>query len=318
MNDKSPVSEPEWRAYKVGEKSKRPNWTEQTCQPFSHLYHIAHIDHAYDIVRNQEIQSYLVQDKSILNKERISVVWLSPNDWYQGSMYGNIRFCLDLNDVISGMSFYWVEVMKEYTPVAPRILITDKNHPDLSPYDPTVGDGPWWHDVSTNTHYRNGDFNLEFMLERDVQLKEVKEYDFVKHHESFCNKKDKGCAHKGWTPEKAGGVFVAGITGNEIKVGVASFESAYQKSWYEFARWIKAQRYTYAGNLVHTGVGKTIAKAYLAAYSRYDYDGCREIAGLFLSLDALLEACAVAIEWRLKGSRGWHLFRDSKEQFDSD
>jgi hypothetical protein len=66
--------------------------------------------------------------------------------------YGNVSFSLDWRTLIAGKRFYWVEVMPYPKIPACRILITEKNYdgdPDMTPYDPRTGDGPWWYDEAS-------------------------------------------------------------------------------------------------------------------------------------------------------------------------
>lgn len=75
-------------------KPSTKNWVENDCQSFSNISHVSHINNALNIIEDGVIKSGLVFDKSLLNTERILVVWLSPNDWggAGGFRYGNVRF----------------------------------------------------------------------------------------------------------------------------------------------------------------------------------------------------------------------------------
>uniref|UniRef100_UPI00288B1547 hypothetical protein n=1 Tax=Xanthomonas sp. WCS2017Cala2-12 TaxID=3073639 RepID=UPI00288B1547 len=85
---------------------------------FSEVYHITHFEAAKELIASGRIITQLIKDKSKLNGEDIKVLWLSPNDWYNGSLYGNVRFSYNINDLIKGKNFYGVEVMDQYEPTA--------------------------------------------------------------------------------------------------------------------------------------------------------------------------------------------------------
>jgi len=67
-------------------------------------------------------------------------------------------------------------------------LLTSKTYQNLEEYDPRKGDGPWWYDEERKTHYFNGHYCLEFMLEDDLELRNDVSIDFVSHHREFCSK----------------------------------------------------------------------------------------------------------------------------------
>lgn len=157
---------------------------------FSEVYHITHFPAAKELIESGRIITQLIKDKSKLNGQDIKVVWLSPNDWYNGSLYGNVRFSYDFNDLIEDKKFYSVEVMDQYEPTACRILITNKNYirnPLLSPYDPRAEyAGPWYID-QTGQNYYHKSYNIEFMFDSEFNINDALKIDFVNHHPDFCN-----------------------------------------------------------------------------------------------------------------------------------
>ena len=87
-----------------------------------------------------------------------------------------------------------------YGVTACRILLTKNdyaNHPHLIPYDPTEGNGPWWFDEASGTHYWNGEHCLEFMIEHDIEFSALTDIDFVEHHKKQCNIDPKTCPERG-------------------------------------------------------------------------------------------------------------------------
>ena len=185
----------DWTRFTVGTRSTKRNWTEPSCQPLTSVSHVTHIRQAFDVLRDGRLLPQLIYDESRLNTERILVVWLSPNDWSNagGYRYGNIAFDFDWPRIIAGKRFYWIGAMS-YRPAACRILVTDQNRDkSLLTYDPTAGNGPWWHDVASNRHYWNGNYCLEFMLEAPMPLDSVHSLRFVTHHPNRCSIAPRSC-----------------------------------------------------------------------------------------------------------------------------
>ncbi|MFH1974387.1 MAG: hypothetical protein ABIJ52_02350 [Pseudomonadota bacterium] len=211
------MSKKEWSKYKVGEKSTRKNWTEQSCQPFSTVRHITHIKDAIRIIEDGKIRSSLVWDESKLNNSRTCVSWVSPNTWANGSIYGNISFEYIWDDLIEGKNFYWVEDFKEYNPPAYRLLITEKDYSDsklVISYPVEDRDGPIYFDG--NKWYRNGYYTGEFLIDQDLDIDLCYEIDFVNHHKQFCSKSDNLCSDIKLSNQVAGSKFLANIIGREL------------------------------------------------------------------------------------------------------
>ena len=54
----------EWSKFSVGSPSKRNNWTNPDCVPFSSLDHVTHIKNSLPILIDKRIKSGLVIDQS--------------------------------------------------------------------------------------------------------------------------------------------------------------------------------------------------------------------------------------------------------------
>ena len=216
-------------------KHSRFNIMLDNRQSFSKVYHVTHIPLSKYLLETKKIIPSLIQDKSILNSERIKVVWLSPNVWAFGSLYGNIRFSYDFNQLIENKNFYAVEVMESYRPVACRILITNKDyskHRILTKYNPYKKyDGPWYINSHGENHY-NKDCNIEFMFENDLDVFDAKEIDFVKHHDRFCNIHHSGsCQYLGRSQRNSEMIFVSHIIGNDISLDNLCYNNSKHKIW---------------------------------------------------------------------------------------
>jgi hypothetical protein len=182
------------------------------------------LGHALSIFDEAGIQPRLVYDESSLNTSRTHVVWLSPNEWggAGGSRYGNVSFDFDFRSIIRDKRVFWVGAMP-YTPTAVRLLVTERDWSNTYLlYDPTVGDGPWWHDTSSDTHWWNGDICVEFILESDVPLSidAATSLSFVNHHDVRCNvQAGGGCRDAGRFSADGSARFVASWTAFPAAVG---------------------------------------------------------------------------------------------------
>ena len=211
----------QWSAYDftVFENDGRKSYKASTL---GSLFHILHVPDAEEVVRKQKIKAKPVYDQSVLNTTRVHVVWLSPNDWSDGSIYGNVRLSFDWEDLITGRSIFWAEVITTYRRPAPRFFISDKSVGQLNvngliqSYDPTKDDGPL-KKVGSDWFWNN-DVTLEIMLDADIDLSICKKLEIVKHHASICRGKGTECNYKGDVVSKPGAEFLAYIIGSEVSV----------------------------------------------------------------------------------------------------
>ena len=273
---------PEWQKFKVGQPSSKPDWVNSDCQLLDSVFHIAHIPVALEILRVGSLVPRLVYDKSKLNQRRITVTWLSPNYWHQGSRYGNVQFKFNWKKLVNGLGkrFYWVEAIDEYNPTACRILITKQDHsnePDLVKYDPESGDGPWWWNKSDDTHWWNGKYCLEIMAEGELPVAKCEAVNFVDHHLHGCCINHKTCQDKGLDKEKAGSLFLAAAVSQEMDISSLNLIVAGTKKLSEYhpicrawsAIWLKTKKLQFSGTVTaKMSVAIPLVKAFLGAYSR--------------------------------------------------
>jgi hypothetical protein len=177
----------DWEEFAVGKIDVKSQNSNVECLSFTKITHVTHIDAFFNVLNDCKISPRLVYDESILNDKRILVVWLSPNYWTKGFRYGTVQLSFDWNKLIDGKNYYWIECI-DYQVKAVRILITDQDRSaEFTKYDPTLGNGPWWFDIENKTHYYNGKYCLEIMIERSIAISEVLDFEFVKHHGEYCN-----------------------------------------------------------------------------------------------------------------------------------
>jgi hypothetical protein len=306
----------EWEPYKVGKPSTRSNWTNDDCRPFDEVSHVSHVDAAVRIVLDGRIRQSLVFDESVLNRSRVLVTWLSPNDWSNGFRYGNIRFTYGFADLIKDMQFYWVEAITAYSPTACRILITDQDRSrTLKPYDPAAASGPWWHDKTTDTHYLNGKLCLEFMIEADLPLRKVRHVDFVSHHPDWCSvhrNAPRKCAELGLLGGKGGALFLAAAAARGIDLSSLMKHLAEDDETDKLSHRLRPALSYLARGLhkvdfaslieAESATGKAVARALLAALAAGNHDEAKLLAAMFKSDDCTLFAVALVVAEML----GWN------------
>ena len=281
-----------WHKFSVGDPSDNPRWTEPTCKPFDQVWHVTHISNALTIIPQGTIRPQLIYDKSILNTRRTLVNWVSPNHWSPGYRYGNVAFDFGWSQIIEGRRFYWVEVMEDYHPTACRILLTDNDYdddPGLRPYDPTLGDGPWWWDDSEHIHYRNSNICLEFMLEFELSVPQCKSINFVKHHDKYCCVDSSFCPDFGLGHQEAAARFLAGLIGEDIDVSAAPIDAkSIRGGWHWLAEsWPKNR---YSGDVGYgDAAAPALARAVASAYCRRKDQDFLNLAELFYN-KAILQA----------------------------
>lgn len=205
----------EWELYAVanpGQRMRAP--VECTSMPW--IYHFTHLDQAYSSLREGKLCSRLVHDKSRLNKRRISVCWLSPNDWTGkgGFRYGNVGFRFDINTIVKNRICYWIEAA-EYEIRAPRILLSMKDYDGtFERYDPSRDDGPWKYYPDNNSHFFNGTICLELLIEDDIDLSICDGVEIKDHSSQYCSihrTNPQDCAELSMPRTLAGSLFLSRV-----------------------------------------------------------------------------------------------------------
>lgn len=300
-----------WSKYTVGEPSTQKNWTNQNCEPFSEIYHVTHLNTAIRIIEDQKVEAGLVYDESILNTERILVNWLSPNTWTNGSIYGNVSFCFDFDELINGKKCYWIEAIKQYSPTALRILVTKKNYDDnplFQRYDPCAKDGPWWFDKKENTHYRNGLYTLEIMYEGNLRLDES-QIKFVDHSDRWCclnRSNPEKCPDFNKKCHKASAEFIAKVIAAEIEckeylpVEENNLNSGIKSGGNHLERCL-ASNAEFKGSITsRSDTVKPLVRATLNAFKNGNEDERMKLISLFKSEEGLMRSLWAIINGHFK------------------
>lgn len=157
------------------------------CTRLDALYHVAHLADAVRILEDLRIPARRVDDDSVLDSHRVSVVWTAPNRWPStGSRYGTVEFAFDFARLVEGRRLYWVEGVERRRRGTCRLLVSggDVDGLPVRRYDPerTRGplrlvDGQWfWRD----------DLELELMVHEDLPISSCDVVSVVAHHRQYC------------------------------------------------------------------------------------------------------------------------------------
>jgi hypothetical protein len=290
--------------------------------PLEIVTHVTHVQHGLEIMRTTRIRSRLIYDNSRLNKKRALVAWLSPNRWVHGFRYGNVAFDFEWKKLIKDKNYYWVEVM-DYKPSACRILITDQDR-KLLRYEPKKGDGPWYWDRSTDQHWWNGNYCLEFMYEGDLSLDDAKEIRFVNHHDIQCNITPITCKDCKLDSDRAGVYFLSAIAAEKILVPDHLFPGDHGNAkntmtklcgpWSRLYRVLKNMP-TEGKSTMDAAEKAAYARAVFASFARRDIKEAKYFAKVFKSNEKLVKTCATLLNNALQ-LEGIRQLPTTDEQFD--
>ena len=315
------ISTKDWTPYTVGKLSSKKNWVESACQSLESVLHVTHIHAALNVLGDGKISPQLIYDKSRLNTDRILVVWISPNNWGNagGFRYGNTAFELGWRELISGKRYYWVGVM-DYNPRACRILITDQDRDSqLLPYDPSVGNGPWWYDEPNDKHYWNGNYCLEFMFEAPLPLDKVSSLQFVTHHPNRCSIDPASCPDRGHGGQRGGARLLAGACARRVLRPQLWLDEedkptgALKLAWNELRHLLRPKIDSERGPVQAGDPGAAaLGRSVMEAISQWRKDDHRPLIALFESDVDLVESCAELIEGALA------LAKDTLKRTDDD
>lgn len=304
---------PQWNTYRCSVRPD-PNRPSDSAAELSTVHHIVHLPTARRILEDRRIQAGLVYDESKLNRSRIRVTWLSANDWYYGSFYGNVQFTFDWTDIVHGQDFYWVEAMTQYSPTAFRFLLTDRDVsrlPDIEPYDPGSDKGPVRR--RRNRWFWNGRLTSEFMLEADIPLRKCTAVRFVSHHHAICRMHRGACNYRDYSPETTAGILLAFILSFEIRsANTALIEKKDDQSTAltreaeqgirELWRTLAAKRKYFSGPISTKRSAEAILVGALALYGMERLDEAKELISQLKSRDVFNRAFIdlVKVHFRLK------------------
>jgi len=303
------VTEPqhEWTRFRIGQLSTNPNWVNTDCQPLNAVYHVAHLDTALRITADGRLRAGLVFDKSRLNTKRILVAWLSPNDWTNagGFRYGNVRFAFSWERLTQGKRYYWVEDIAYGVPAC-RILISSNDYgEEFQVYDPTLRNGPWWHNPEDDQHYWNGNYCLEIMLEQDLGIHESIGVDFVDHHPRYCSVNAAHCAFRGYRHDLAAALFIAALVGHGIDASALKltqptplcyYRNSLDRAWAQLRNDLSRLEAVFEGDVTVEHLGAlALARAICNAYAQSSQQDLTHLAGFFQSRQVMIESCARAI-----------------------
>ncbi len=140
-------------------------------------------------------------------------------------MSGALKF--EWKNILDGMNYYWIESI-DYGIHACRILLSPNDYSSkFSKYDPTLGDGPWWHNKKNDLHYWNGTKCLEIMVEKGLNIADSTTIDFVNHHSNQCSIEPINCPDCDLYSAHAGARFIDSLVGRNNKSKISNYFSRF-------------------------------------------------------------------------------------------
>lgn len=205
------------------------------------------------------------------------------------------------------MHAYYVETA-QYSTRAPRILLSERDRGKiLTPYDPDMRNGPWWHNTTNGKHYYNDRYTLEMMRESDLHLESATKIEFVKHHDSFCSihqNTPASCKEVGCEPYRAGSYFIARIVGEKRAARTSDLltkdsepSSPLQHAWDFLEKQLKRLPIDFAGRIkADHDSAPALSRAVLRAYGARDSKDLKALGALFKARDELMQALQACVE----------------------
>ena len=71
--------------------------------------YVTHVNSSFQILQDGFIKPTLVDDTDRLNFLKLSVVYVASNEWYKGSIYGNVGFRYNFDKLIGERKLYWFD-----------------------------------------------------------------------------------------------------------------------------------------------------------------------------------------------------------------
>jgi hypothetical protein len=211
------------------------------CEPCAELIQVHHVSHLRDAIRILEdgkVTARRVNDQSRLDDRKVSVVWLAPNQWSEGSRYGTVQFTFDFAHLVEGKNIYWVEGVTGRKRDTCRLLIADSEKPrfGLKLYDPDKTKGPLRR--IEGKWYWKKDLEFELMLEGDLPLTECLNVATVDHHHIHCGRGSVGkCADRRMDASAVAARVLAGALSGRYDLPGNSFTHAGRASSFLHSGW---------------------------------------------------------------------------------
>jgi hypothetical protein len=269
------------------------------CMPFDAVRHVIHVDDFAEAARIGRLNGLALYDdaklSSIIGK---ASVWLTPDVWPNGYRIGNVALEYPWTTIVQGKRCYWLGTSPAKLGLC-RIWVTGREEPGMREFDPTIGDGPWWHDRATQQNYWNSRISLEFIVDAPLDLAGVTRVSCVDHHPKSCSFYGDSCPDIGRHARRAGARLMAKLMLNPPPAG----NSRITMSRFEWRPWWSAFVHevcgtTHYGNIRHgTDHGRSLARAITRAVGISDNATRKTLTSLLVSrLELLLELRALAEE----------------------
>ena len=293
----------EWERHSCGSgKAERFNSRKVVLEV---VRHIAHVAQAQRILADGQVAASLIGDECRLKATRISVVWLSANDWSPapaGSIYGGVEFVFDWRRIVAEYPYiYWVEEIPRYDPPAYRLLLArEAVSSDLVVrYDPSVAKGPLMRE--DGEWFWNGSHTSEFMIADDLDLDRCERIGFVPHRK--CREYRSKCPDKGFHEENIRLLVLAYVVATGMHAADGALITRDFTSMNQIDRFVEhfcEVLGKWCGSKVRLRGSKTLQaaiRAILALWSYRDFESAKRLVRLLPNQEALHSTlCAVVAE----------------------
>ena len=162
-------------------------------QELKEVRHVAHVADACSILLDGQINASVFEGDGKLASYPKPVTWLSANTWARGSIYGNVEFVFDWQEIIDGRRLYWIDTVYRRSITYQILLTSNRARRGVGvPYKPVIHRGPV---VCEDQHWLwNGDSRVaEFILDSELSLAQCKRIDFVDHCQDYCKNQGVNC-----------------------------------------------------------------------------------------------------------------------------
>ncbi len=255
------------------------------------LFHVTHIEPAVSILSNKEIGTNKILDDPRL--ANLSGIWLTPNTWQDGSIYGNIRFSLDASAIAGAYKFYWIGLSKWHDGTCNFVISKQSFDSEFYRcYNIQEDEGPLR--FRNGILERNTSVNIHIIHDGSLSAEKICEISTIDHHAEMCTLK-KTCSKFG--KDSAERLLMArcikdnGEIPNLLKDKEASIRK-FSEHLYSIVS--HGTNYRLDGNNGKDDKSLALAKEIVDQYSMSmcdaDLDKCRELSEKFVTASSARDA----------------------------
>lgn len=277
----------EWEAFTAGLEPPSPDSDDWLTM--SSVRHGTHLTHALRIAEDRRLSAELIYEGRLM-ATRTKVIYFSPNTWHDGSRYGTFEFEVDWLGLLQGRRLMWVEPIYSYAIPIHRFMLTrSASVPGLTPYDPTIDHGPLR--LVEGTWLRTRRHAAEIVVDEDVPLTAITNFQVTKHHDFACSLSEPVCSEAGHTGmQRTSARLTAALIGRRLtslnplltRDGRLTFEAEHGYSGLYLAMTGKG---SFGGIISDDGAAADLVKAACLLVHAGDREGARRLVQMLDSKD---------------------------------